>query len=133
MTIINTENENRFNIDFFEFTFLVEACIPPTPIARSAFWQDVINKYYNILTPNEQIQLFDWIQKNPKFDLKNKDCKLFYDRFNPDNQYIVTTKYLNKIETHYCFKCEDRYYKQKNTSVLNDYITDIVKIEYNPK
>lgn len=26
---------NRFNIVFFEFSFLVEACIPPRPIARA--------------------------------------------------------------------------------------------------
>ena len=38
------------DIDFFEFSFLVESCIPPSPIARAYFWQNVIDKYYYVLT-----------------------------------------------------------------------------------
>ena len=63
----NTETINRFNIDFFEFSFLVEACIPPRPIARAMFWDDVINKYYHVLTDNERQRLFEWINRCDNF------------------------------------------------------------------
>lgn len=43
-------SDNRFSIDFIEFSFLVEACIPPRPIARTYFWGQVIDKYYHVLT-----------------------------------------------------------------------------------
>ena len=55
------KNKGRFDIDFFEFSFLVEACIPPSPIARAMFWRDVVDKYYHVLTPAERSKLFNWI------------------------------------------------------------------------
>jgi len=67
------------------------------------FWQNVCDKYYYVLTQEERTKLFDWIQKNPCFDLNNEDCKLFYDRYNPDNQYSVTTEYNNIVEFVECF------------------------------
>mgnify|MGYP003344447537 FL=1 len=88
-----TKNKNRFNIDFFEFSFLVEACIPPRPIARSLFWQDVINKYYNVLTQDERDRLYEWINRNPcmvsSLNQQNEDCLWFNARFDKENQYLI--------------------------------------------
>lgn len=119
---------NRFDIDFFEFSFLVEACIPPTPIARACFWDSVIDKYYNVLTDEEKESLFLWITKNSFFKIENEDCSIFYDRYNPDNQYEIKTTYQNKDEVHYCFKRKGRYYKSKRVSILEEYITNIKKL-----
>jgi hypothetical protein len=116
---------NRFNIDFFEFSFLVEACIPPRPIARMTFWFDVCDKYYHVLTQEERSKLFEWIQRNPSFDLKNEDCKLFYDRYNPDNQYSVTTNYKNEIKDVKCFLHNNKYHTKSNTSINEEYIKEI--------
>jgi len=33
---------NKFEIEFDELCFLTEACIPPVPIARAMFWEDMI-------------------------------------------------------------------------------------------
>jgi hypothetical protein len=120
-------NENRFNIDFFEFTFLVEACIPPRPIARSLFWDSVCNHYYHVLTTEERSNLLEWIQRNPNFDLKNEDCKLFYDRYNSDNQYLITTDYNNEVKDVYCFMHNGRYHIASNTSIDDVYITNVKK------
>jgi hypothetical protein len=116
---------SRFNIDFFEFSFLVEACIPPRPIARAMFWQDVIDKHYNVLTENEREKLFNWVQRCSSFDLENEDCRLFYARFNPKNQYQVQTEFEGKKETVKCFKWNDKFHLSKNTSVNEKYITDV--------
>lgn len=118
----------RFDIDFFEFSFLVEACIPPRPIARAVFWQDVCDKYYHVLTQNERSRLFEWIMRNPCFDLANEDCKLFYDRYNPDNQYSVTTNYKDEVKDVGCFLHNERYHTKSNTSINEEYIKDIKKI-----
>jgi hypothetical protein len=118
----NTNVSGRFVIDFFEFSFLVEACIPPRPIARAMFWEDVINKHYHVLTENERQRLFTWITKNLSFDLTNEDCRLFYARFNPKNQYEVETEFEGKKETVKCFKWNDKFHLSKSKSVNEKYI-----------
>ena len=122
---------SRFNIDFFEFSFLVEACIPPRPIARAMFWDDVIDKHYHKLTDNERVRLFEWINRNPcmqdGIEEGNEDCLLFNARFNPDNQYKVHTNYNDKLEVYDAFKLNDRYYIKKNTSIEDKYIVKVEK------
>jgi hypothetical protein len=80
-------------IDFFEFCFLVEACVPPRPIARTMFWHKAINTHYHALSPDERAHLHDWMQKDYSYQkgLKegNEDVLWFEARYNPDNQYIV--------------------------------------------
>ncbi|MHB8762585.1 MAG: hypothetical protein ACYC6J_09450 [Coriobacteriia bacterium] len=129
------KKENRFSINFFEFSFLVEACIPPRSIARYSFWDDVINKYYHVLTDEERFSLYEWINKNGSMQYSlekgNEDCELFNARFNPDNQYIVKTLYNDKKEDYNVFKWKDRYHTSKNSSILEQYITDIIKITNN--
>lgn len=125
---------SHFTIDFFELSFLAEACIPqPTvPIARSMFWKDMIDKHYHNMTPDERSRLFEWMQLNSKFkdqlEKGNKDVVLFYDRYNPDNQYrlfVSLEGYENGIEV---FKNEGKYKTHENTSIVEEYITKIEKI-----
>ena len=124
--------ENRFDIDFFEFSFLVEACIPPRPIARSMFWDRVINVYYHRLTKDERSRLYEWINKNWSFqrglEEKNEACLLFNARYNPENQYLVETEFEGKVETHECFLYNDRYYTKIDTSIQEKYITLVSKM-----
>ncbi len=54
------------------------------------------------MTQEQRNLLFHWISK--RLDLNNEECKLFYDRYNPENQYLVKCK-LNGVESEYmCFK-----------------------------
>lgn len=121
--------ENRFNIDFFEFAFLVEACIPPRPIARASFWDDVINKHYHVLTENERERLFDWINRcygmEHGLETQNEDCLLFNARFDPNNQYKVKTQYRGEESEIDCFKWKNKYHISKTTSIDENYILDI--------
>lgn len=122
---------NRFNIDFFEFSFLVEACIPPRPIARAMFWDDVINKHYHVLTENERQRLFEWINRCDNFTYNlpiNEDCQLFNARFDKENQYEVETKYNSITEKHRVFKWQGKYHISKTQSVNEDYIVEITKV-----
>jgi hypothetical protein len=128
--------ENRFNIDFFEFSFLVEACIPPRPIARAMFWDDVINKHYHVLTENERERLFEWINRcygmEHSLQNKNEECLLFNARFDKKNQYKVKTLLDGEEKIIDCFKWQNRYHTSKNQSILEEYIVEVIPA-YNEK
>ena len=97
--------KDRFKIDKDEFAFLVEACIPPRPIARTMFWHSVINKHFHDMTPDERAHLLHWIEKNSNFKPDtNEDCKWFLDRFDPDNQFEVIAKDHSEPKAFSCFK-----------------------------
>ena len=123
--------ENRFNIDFFEFCFLTEACIPPVPIARGYFWKQVIDKHYYVLTDDERNQLYDWMNRNPSFqdslEKKNEDCLLFNARFDPDNQYSVVTEKYGKTSKHEAFLWRNEYHTSESTFITGEYIKEVVK------
>lgn len=103
-----------FKIDFFELCFLAEACIPPVPIARACFWLNLTDKYYKELSKDQRKKLFEWMTRLDKLDLTNDDCLLFYNRYNPDNQYTVTPKLKDQPETEYkpieAFKHNSKYH-----------------------
>lgn len=121
----------KFSIDFFELSFLAEACIPPVPIARSMFWEKMINHFYGILKKSERKSIFEWMSRNDRYlrSLETEeDVKLFHSRYNPDNQYLITAKYdENELQVE-AFLHNDRYYTSKNVSIAEEYITKIEKI-----
>lgn len=120
---------SEFKIDFFELAFLAEACIPPRPIARTMFWQHLTNQYWHQMTEGERIHLFEWLQKNWQYEeslQKEENTQTFHARFNPDNQYIVTTKEEGK-EPIRAFKMGDKYYVDTNRWIAEEYITAVEK------
>ena len=121
--------DDRFKISFHEFSFLVEACIPgPRPIARAMFWEEVIDKYYHVLSNEERAKLHEWILRNPCFKLENEDCLLFANRYNPENQLLVIAERDGKIEEYKCFRHKGRYHTSSTSSVVEVYIQDIKHI-----
>lgn len=118
---------SEFKIDFFELCFLAEACIPAVPIGRACFWEKLINHHYFELSKDESNKFFEWICKNSRFDLENEACKLFYDRFNPDNQYTVKTLYEGIEKVYDCFLHNGKYHISKTQSVYEKCIIDIKK------
>lgn len=126
-----TQMDRRFNIDFFEFSFLVEACVPPRPIARSMFFKDVIEHYYHRMTKDERARLYEWLMRGNLKDAIDSGEELavaFEARFNPQKQYRITTNYNGKTETKDCFELNGRFHTSINTSILNKYITNKEKI-----
>ena len=119
----------RFKIDFFEFSFLVEACVPKTPIVRAYFWGNVIDKYYFEMTQNERDRLFEWINRTYRMEeglkTKDKDCLLFNARFDKNNQFIIHTLFNGEEKVHEAFKFEDKYYIKRNVSIAEEYITKV--------
>lgn len=124
----------NFSIDFFELAFLAEACIPPRPIARAMFWQNLTDRYWHQMTEEEREHLFDWLNRNPQYQeslKKEGDTLTFHNRFNPDNQYMVETNYEGKVETHRAFKIGESYYTGTCTSIAEEFIKNVEKISFN--
>lgn len=124
--------EDKFTIDFFELSFLAEACIPPKPIARTVFWQNLTDIYWHQMTEHQRIRFFEWMQKNPFYadSLKSdRDTQVFHARFDPENQYIVSIKFKNKIEKTRAFKLDGRYYTKRNTIIVPEYVAEVQKLD----
>ena len=120
---------SKFEIDFTEFAFLVEACIPHRPIARTMFFQDVVNKYYYQMPKDEVDKLFEWIQKSYSFNpTEHDDSAAFYARYCPDNQYKITTFFGVDEECHFCFRMGEYFHITISTSIVDKYITKIEKL-----
>jgi hypothetical protein len=123
--------EQTFSIDFFELAILAEACIPPRPIARAMFWQQLTDKYWHQMSDPQRTHIWSWLQRNPFYEdsLHNEEeTQIFHARFDPDNQYTVHTKYKGKEESHRAFKRNDRYYTARNTWIDEKYIVSVEKL-----
>lgn len=125
-------NDRTFEIDFFELSFLVEACIPPVPIARAFFWQKTIDEHYFKLTKEERSELLIWFKRNGHFEKgikeNNEDCLLFEARFNQENQYKIFVDFDTKTQEFEAFLFNDNYYTRSNSFISKEYITKIEKI-----
>ena len=117
-------NTTRFNIDFYELSFLAEACIPPRPIARTSFWYDLQDKYYIQMTENERSQLHEWLSRNGNYDLNNEEVREFDCRYNPKNQYEITTEFKGDIKTQRAYLMNGEYHTNRRNSINKNYITE---------
>ena len=122
---------STFEIDFFELAFLAEACIPPRPIARAMFWQHLTSKYWDQMTEHERERLFEWMNRSEWYKKsleEQEDTQVFHARFDPDNQYLITTNFKDQPLEHRTFKMRERYYIGPTTSIQEEYITKIEKL-----
>ena len=128
---VEVEPKRFGDIDFFEFSFLVEACAGDRPIARSMFFDKVIDKYYHVLSRDERNNLFEWINRSSsfKFDLERgcDSCLWFNARFDKNNQFLVYTLFNGEEKIYEAFKFEDKYYTKKDTFIAEEYITKVEK------
>jgi hypothetical protein len=133
---------SKFTIDFFELSILAEACIPPRPIARAVFWQNLTKLYWEQMTEGERAHIFNWLNKNPWYPEsleKETDTKIFHARFDPDNQYMVMTRYNDEEKEYRAFKRHggedegftNRYYVGHDTYIPEEYIVSVTK--FTPK
>ncbi len=120
-----------FTIDFFELCFLAEACIPPRPIARAMFWQDLTRKYYKYMSPEERIKIFEYLNRNDIYRESlefEEDTQIFHARFDPNNQYSIETRYENKDGIHDCFLWKGNYYINIDQYINQNSIIKITKL-----
>lgn len=117
-----------FSIDFFELMFLAESVIPPRPIARSMCFDDFSERHYYKMKENQRLQFFEHVQKCHGFNLENEQCRHFFARFNPKNQYLVSCFHNGKAEAVVCYMFDEEYRTKKNRFVNREYIKSVVRV-----
>jgi hypothetical protein len=119
---------SNFTIDFFELMFLAESVIPQRPIARSMCFDRFSDTHYHSMTIDQRKQFFEHVQKCHGFTLENEQCRHFFARFNPENQYMVQCFHNAKAENIQCYMFDGEYRTSMTTIVNRDYIKKIVRI-----
>ena len=120
------KTNNNFVIDFFELAFLTEACLPPSPIAKHCFFMNTIDRYYFEMTWEQRKHFFEWI--TPKLNMEHEESKMFYARYNPENQYLVKTLCEEKQEDVEAFLFEEKYMITSMRRINEDYVLSIEKL-----
>lgn len=107
-------------IDLFEMQVLVEACWNMQTGVRSGVLQKAIDNWHNELKPEERERCYKF-WKRTMDEPKNENTAKLLDRFNPDNQYIVS---INGADVP-CYKHNNRYYRDSMHCLPEDLITGI--------
>lgn len=113
-------------LDIFELGYLLDACLKGSHL-RSGTIGKFDDEWYDILTPQERMQLFEWTIRltyderwnnkeenyKPHFEPDSRCCGedvMFVHRYHPYNQYKVTTEVDGKEDTIDTFMLDGRYY-----------------------
>ena len=80
------------------------------------------------MNEDQREQFFNHVQKCSGFSLKNEQCRHFYARFNPKNQYVVSCFYNGKADDIICYRFDEEYRTTKNRFVSSEYIKNVVRI-----
>lgn len=89
--------------------FLLEACIPPVPIARMTFFKDAIDKHYHNLSAEERTRILEWMRRTYKWNTEVEEIAMFEARYDSDNQYLITVSNGEVEETRECFLFKGEY------------------------
>lgn len=116
-----------FNITLLELMFLADTMIPPQSISRSICFDSFSDVHYHNMTKDERIQFFNHVQKHPSFNLENEQCRHFFSRFNPKNQYHVSCFHNGKADIHEAYMFNEEYITAKNKRINPDYIKSVVR------
>jgi hypothetical protein len=96
-------------------------------------WIKLVDKYWFAMSEETRKETFDHWVSTPDFRdmLEKEEVKVFFARFNPDNQFTVTTELYGTVNKHRAFKWQDRYHVGSVSKLNDDYITNVEKINFN--
>lgn len=123
---ISEDVREKFVIDFFELAFLTEACLPKNTIARHCLFMNTIDRYYFQMSWEQRKHFFEWI--TPKLNMDYEESKIFYARYNPENQYLVKTSCEGKEEDVEAFLFEEKYMITSARRINEGYIVSCKKL-----
>ena len=117
-----------FTIDFFELMFLAESVIPPNPIARSMCFDGFSERHYHNMSEAQRKQFFEHVQKQHSFTLKNEQCRHFFARFNPKNQFKAKCFHMGRAGEVECYLFENEFRTSMNRFINKEYINQVVRV-----
>jgi hypothetical protein len=89
-------------IDYFEFTILVEACWYDSTILRHSVMEKAINAWYHELNQNEKRRAYEFFKRTKGEEVTTEVQERFMARYNPDNQYLVGYKNKSMKKEEFC-------------------------------
>ena len=120
--------DKQFSIDFFALMFLSDSVIGSQTIAKSQCFDDFSEIHYHKMNDQQREQFFDYVKKNPNFSLENEQCRHFFARFNPKNQYLVGCFHKGIATKHNLYFYNDKYHSSMQAFASPEYIKSIVRI-----
>ena len=96
------------------------------------FWKELINVYYDQLSNEERVRLYEWLNRNESYKrgLKegHEDILCFEARYNPDNQYKVWYKIEKESGFVDTFLYNDKFHTGSNIWIAPEYIEKTEKL-----
>ena len=124
----------KVNLDIYELSYLLDACLRGSHL-RADTVRRFVDEFFDLLTEQQRYNLYEWSLRltysyekefRPSETCCGADIK-FMKRYDPENQYLVTTKYKGKVETYRAYKDDSRYFLKTNTFIEDVYITKVEK------
>ena len=123
----------KIELDIFELSFLIEACLPPKPIARAMFFDRVIDEIYHELTVKDRALILKWAQRSMdgRYSDNTSDPQYleFVARYDAGNQYLVKGELKGKTEEIEAYLFNGEYKTTRQSFVRPDAIVSVEKIK----
>lgn len=122
----------KVDLDIFEMYYLLESCFRGSHL-RSDTILRFVDEWYESFTPEQRKNLYEWILRdiyNGNFTKNDVLCGadiIFMARFNPDNQYTVTTLFHGREATENAFLKDGKYYINSKWCIASEYIVSAEK------
>lgn len=124
-----------FKIDFIELMILAESCVPPNPIARMTFWYKLTDTYYDQMNEGQRKRAYNWISKRldtlelwKKSDYDKEAVEVFLNRYNPENQWMISTIHEGEKKQYRAFLHNGKYHVNRTRFIADEYVECAVKI-----
>ena len=122
----------KIDLDIYELSWLLDACLRGSHL-RSSTLERFVDEWFEKLTEQQRYNLYEWsLRLTYNGHFKPCDCCcgadiVFMKRYDPENQYIVTTKYDSEIKQHRAFFYNGEYHVKTNIIIAKEYIVDVYK------
>lgn len=93
-------------------------------------WTKLVDKYWHGMSEETRKETFDYWVTSSDFPtmIEKEEVKLFHARFDPDNQFTVTTELNGTVNKFRAFKWGSKYHVGSIASIAEDFITNIEKL-----
>jgi hypothetical protein len=119
---------NKFSIHFNDLFFLSESLLRFETPSQKRFFDKYSDEFYHLMNDLERKQLFEYVIAHHKFNLDNEICEHFYNRFNLENQFLITAEKSLITSTFVAYLHNDKYLTSKSKEVSKKYITIVTKL-----
>ena len=122
----------KVDLDIFELGWLLDTCLRGSHL-RTPTIERFVDEWYDKLNEQERYNLYEWslrITYHGAFKPSDASCgkdRIFMKRYDPENQYMVTTFYEGKEEVHRTFLMDGKYHTECTRFIAPEYITKVEK------